>query len=176
MGKLISGNHLMPQTLNEQWSGIPESTHQQYLHTLGNLSITFDNQGLSNKGFFEKKRLLAEKSRIRLNQMLLDYEVFDESEIKDRAHKILEKFFRGYDIQQSDSDSDFLSIPNEITPIKWLETIRLANEASDLNGLNNPRSWKSICDFLEIDVGQDSAHRRLEQWRQINKPQWASAF
>ncbi len=168
--------HIMPQTLNGHWSGIPEATHQQYIHTLGNLSITFDNQGLSNKGFSEKKKLLAEKSRIRLNQMLLDYEVFDESAIKDRAHRILEKFFRGYCIERSSSDSNFEPIPAEIIPKVWLESVRLTNDASDLKDLNNPQSWKSICDFLEIDVCQDSAHRRLEQWRQRNKPEWPSTF
>lgn len=168
--------HIMPQTLNGQWSGIPETTHQQYLHTLGNLSITFDNQGLSNKGFSEKKRLLAEKSRIRINQMLLDYGVFDESAIKDRANKILKKFFKGYSIERYDSDGDFEPIPAQITPIAWLESVRLGNDASELKGLNNPQSWKSICDFLEIEVGQDSAHRRLEQWRQRSKPHWPSSF
>ena len=166
----------MPQTLNGQWSGISEAAHQQYLHTLGNLSITFDNQGLSNKGFSEKKRLLAEKSRIRLNQMLIDYEVFDESAIKDRAHKILERFFKGYGIQKSDFSDDLEPVIVEITPYKWLESVRLTNDDHDLNGLNNPRSWKTICDFLQIDVGQDSAHRRLEQWLQRNKPQWPSTF
>jgi hypothetical protein len=172
--------HIMPQTLNGHWSGISDSMHQQYLHTLGNLSITFDNQGLSNKGFSEKKRLLAEKSRIRLNQMLLNYEVFDESAIKNRAYKILEKFFKGYEIEKSDSDSDSDngSVPTsvKITPMAWLESVRLANDASDLDGLNNPKSWRSICDFLQIEVGQDSAHRRLDQWRQRNKPQWPSSF
>jgi hypothetical protein len=168
--------HIMPQTLNGQWSGISEATHQQYLHTLGNLSITFDNQGLSNKGFSEKKRLLAEKSRIRLNQMLLDYEVFDESTIKDRAYKILERFFKGYGIQKSDFNDDIELVIEEITPFNWLESVRLTGDDHDLNGLNNPRSWKTICDFLQIDVGQDSAHRRLEQWLQRNKPQWPSTF
>ncbi|SNX60703.1 Protein of unknown function [Nitrosomonas ureae] len=168
--------HIMPQTINGQWANIPESMHQQYLHTLGNLSLTFDNQGLSNKGFSEKKKLLAEKSRIRLNQILLDYDAFDELAIKDRARKILEKFFRGFSIERSDSDSDFEPIPAEITPKVWLENVRRTHDASSLEELINPQSWKSICDFLEIDVGQDSAHRRLEQWRKKNKPQWPSVF
>jgi hypothetical protein len=90
--------HIMPQTLNQNWPAISETMHQRYLHTLGNLSITFDNQGLSNKGFSEKKRLLAEKSRIRLNQMLLDYEVFDEKAITDRAFRIIDRFFEHYGI------------------------------------------------------------------------------
>lgn len=58
----------------------------------------------------------------------------------------------------------------------WLESVRLTNDASDLDGLNNPKSWRSICDFLQIEVGQDSAHRRLEQWRQRSRPQWPSPF
>lgn len=47
--------HIMPQSLTHHWINISQSTHEQYLHTLGNLSITLDNQNLSNKSFAEKK-------------------------------------------------------------------------------------------------------------------------
>lgn len=36
-------------------------------------------------------------------------------------------------------------------------------------GLNN---WKSICDFLEIETGGDSARRRLQSWVKENHPNW----
>ena len=88
----------------------------------------------------------------------------------------MEKFFKGYGIQKSQVNDDSESNNEDITPVLWLANVRSNNAAIELNGLNNPRSWKNICDFLEIDVGQDSAHRRLEQWLQRNKPHWPSTF
>lgn len=102
--------HIMPQSLSGEWGDISEETHEKFLHTLGNLSITFDNQGLSNKSFLEKKRLLESKSKITLNKLLLDYNIFDESAICDRSLKILELFLKSYGIY---NESEFNKEDNE---------------------------------------------------------------
>lgn len=88
--------HIMPQTLTGDWGYISSDVHEKLLHTLGNLSITFDNQGLSNKSFFEKKQILESKSRININKLLLGYDVFDESAICDRSLQILIIFLKNY--------------------------------------------------------------------------------
>ncbi|MBU1001931.1 MAG: DUF262 domain-containing HNH endonuclease family protein [Proteobacteria bacterium] len=90
--------HIMPQTLSPEWK-IPKDVHERYLHTLGNLSITLDNQGLSNKSFVEKKKILSDVSRINLNKLLLGYETFGEEEIRDRALKLLNVFIDAYGIK-----------------------------------------------------------------------------
>ena len=46
--------HIMPQTLSADWSHIRPEEHEEYLHTLGNLSVTGYNSELSNKSFAEK--------------------------------------------------------------------------------------------------------------------------
>jgi len=89
----------MPQTLPPDGWQISEENHERYLHTLGNLSITFDNQGLGNKAFAEKKTMLLKQSRITLNQMLSDYEVFDEKAICDRSLKLLDMFAAAYGLK-----------------------------------------------------------------------------
>ena len=98
--------HIMPQTLNSEWSHISQFNHEKYLHTLGNLSITFNNQNLSNKGFKEKKKILISKSRINLNQLLSEYEVFDISEIEERATKLYNLFAQEFDIPYTPEDQD----------------------------------------------------------------------
>lgn len=90
--------HIMPQTLTPEWD-IPEKDHERYLHTLGNLSITFDNQGLSNKSFKDKKEILKKKSRINLNNLLLEYDSFDASAIRDRSLKLLDIFSKAYNLK-----------------------------------------------------------------------------
>jgi hypothetical protein len=90
----------MPQTLpNNGWEGISESNHEKYLHTLGNLTITFDNQSLSNKSFAEKKKILAEKSRINLNNRLLEYGHFDEKTIQTRTIEFFDMFVDSYELK-----------------------------------------------------------------------------
>ena len=90
--------HIVPQTLNEQWNYISKEEHDKYLHTLGNLSITFNNQNLSNKGFSEKKSILINTSRITLNNILLEYDIFDVNDIKHRANKLLTLFTNEFGI------------------------------------------------------------------------------
>jgi hypothetical protein len=90
----------MPQSLpSDGWEDISVANHEKYLHTLGNLSITFDNQNLSNKSFTEKKKILAEKSRINLNQNLLKYENFDEKAIQSRSLELLNIFVNAYGLK-----------------------------------------------------------------------------
>ena len=33
-------------------------------------------------------------------------------------------------------------------------------------------TWKQVCDHLKINVGSDSARRRLKKWVEENKPRW----
>ena len=91
--------HIMPQKLTPTWH-ISEENHERYLHTLGNLSITFNNQGLSNKPFIEKRAILQEKSRINLNQLLFKYDTFDEFAIKERSIELLNMFFDAYQLSK----------------------------------------------------------------------------
>ncbi|MEJ2794439.1 DUF262 domain-containing HNH endonuclease family protein [Iodobacter sp. LRB] len=85
--------HILPQNpVPTQWSSISHDDKEKYLHTLGNLTLTFDNQTLSNKPFSEKKIILAEKSRINLNAELLKYNEFNVETIKTRAGDMLARF------------------------------------------------------------------------------------
>lgn len=51
------------------------------------------------------------------------------------------------------------------SPQKW---------ASNIEKLSNKKfnTWKSICEYLDITVGQDSARRVLKKWVKQNKPEW----
>ena len=98
--------HILPQTLNSQWSHISKDDHEKYLHTLGNLSITFNNQNLSNKGFDDKKLILAEKSRINLNYQLQRYDIFDINAIEDRANTLLKLFMHEFEIPDSTDEDE----------------------------------------------------------------------
>ena len=57
-----------------------------------NLTLTFDNQSLSNKEFSEKKQILLNKSRIMLNNELVKFDDFNADTIKTWSIDMLDKF------------------------------------------------------------------------------------
>ncbi|GHS53649.1 hypothetical protein VN1169_13740 [Helicobacter pylori] len=92
--KGLTTEHIMPQKLEEEWERDlgqdHERIHTQYLHTIGNLTLTGYNSKCRNKSFQEKRDMEKgfKDSPLRLNQGLRDLESFGEEEIKKRANDL----------------------------------------------------------------------------------------
>ncbi|GAA9234359.1 DUF262 and DUF1524 domain-containing protein [Helicobacter pylori] len=86
--------HIMPKKLDEKWKKDlgqdHERIHTQYLHTIGNLTLTGYNSEYSNRSFQEKRYMEKgfKQSPLRLNQSLKGFESFGEEEIKKRANDL----------------------------------------------------------------------------------------
>ena len=93
----ITIEHIMPQKLSSDWQRMIgdnwQNDHAEYLHTLGNLTLTGYNSELSNKPFNEKKRLLEEYgAKIKtLNIDVLDKDSWSIDYIKSRAKRLSDK-------------------------------------------------------------------------------------
>ena len=89
--------HVMPQTLTEEWQrelgANFQETHETYLHTLGNLTLTGYNPELSNRSFRQKQDMEGgfRDSPLRLNRSLAEAEVWNEDAIRERAEALAEK-------------------------------------------------------------------------------------
>ena len=89
--------HVMPQTLTEEWQrelgANFQETHETYLHTLGNLTLTGYNPELSNRSFRQKQDMEGgfRDSPLRLNRSLAEAEVWNEDAIRARAEELAEK-------------------------------------------------------------------------------------
>lgn len=87
----ITIEHIMPQTLTPQWQielgKKYEDIHAQYLHTIGNLTISGYNSELSNKSFRDKKEIFK-NSNISICRNICDFETWNDESIKQRG-KIL---------------------------------------------------------------------------------------
>jgi uncharacterized protein with ParB-like and HNH nuclease domain/predicted transport protein len=91
--------HIMPQNealsaawkeeLGPEW----ERVHQDYLHTLGNLTLTGYNSEYSDRPFKEKRDMNGgfKFSPLKLNEGLGTVEVWNEAAIKTRAEKLAAK-------------------------------------------------------------------------------------
>ena len=89
--------HVMPQRLTDEWraelgDGWSE-THEKYLHTIGNLTLTGYNSELSNRSFKEKQEMPRgfRDNPLCLNQNLAQAERWNETSIIKRAEMLSEK-------------------------------------------------------------------------------------
>ena len=89
--------HIMPQTLSEQWieeittSGDdPTTTRDELVHTLGNLTLTAYNGVLSNSPF-ERKQQIYGDSNLQLNRALVDSPAWGRKQILARADDLADR-------------------------------------------------------------------------------------
>ncbi len=90
--------HIMPQNkdLSQQWrldlGKDWKDIHKNYLHTLGNLTLTFHNPTLSDKPFSEKRDMKGgfKSSSLKLNQELGAYELWNKEAISKRSNELAE--------------------------------------------------------------------------------------
>lgn len=91
--------HIMPQNpdLSKEWQamlgGKWKELQKQYLHTLGNLTLTGYNSELSDRPFAQKKTIEGgfDDSPIRLNEFLRKTDEWNEAKILSRAKELAEK-------------------------------------------------------------------------------------
>lgn len=91
--------HIMPQNenLSKEWQAALgegwRQVHKEFLHTLGNLTLTAYNPELSDRSFPEKRKITGGfgDSPLRLNEDLRRLETWNESEIRARADRLAKK-------------------------------------------------------------------------------------
>jgi len=85
--------HVLPQTLSPEWEqalGESAATVQsEWLHTVGNLTLTGYNPALGNKEYAEKRTIFA-LSHFELNRFFGSREVWGASQIQERAGSLFE--------------------------------------------------------------------------------------
>lgn len=86
--------HIMPQNANSEWQAHLgpnwQDTHDRYLHTLGNLTLTGYNPEYSDRLFAEKRDMKGgfRDSPLRLNDGLSQLEQWGAVEIESRARRL----------------------------------------------------------------------------------------
>lgn len=97
----LSIEHVMPQTLTREWEkelgsdtlGLEHAhlIHDQYIHTISNLTLTGYNSEYSNRAFNDKKSLTVNGEKVgfadsdlRINKWIAEREQWDEETLKQR--------------------------------------------------------------------------------------------
>lgn len=89
-------------------------THSQYLHTLGNLTLTGYNSELSDNSFKDKKKLLNDKNShiVTLNKYFMNQEQWNETTIKERARILSDRIKKIFEIDAPKSNIEFNNASN----------------------------------------------------------------
>lgn len=107
--------HVMPQTLSEWWQDRIgddwEETHELFLHTIGNLTLSAYNTELSNDDFTTKKQTYSE-SHLELNKYFTPISSWTRSEIEKRAEVLARQALEiwGYFGQEKAASSDLKEV------------------------------------------------------------------
>ena len=103
----ITIEHIMPQTLSNKWKAALgedwERIHEQYLHTMANLTLTGYNTQYSNLTFLEKRDMEKgfNDSAFRLNNEIKGYEKWTEEELLKRQAILLDVALRLWPMPQT---------------------------------------------------------------------------
>ena len=110
----ITIEHIFPQNPDPKWKielGADEYNliKENYLNTVGNLTLSGNNGKLSNKPFLDKKVMNVDGkeqgytfSRLWLNRDLKEKSKWDKTEIEERANTISERFIKIWEIPEID--------------------------------------------------------------------------
>lgn len=152
----ITIEHIMPQTLTPQWQielgKKYEEIHSQYLHTIGNLTISGYNSELSNKSFIDKKEIFK-NSNISVYRNICDYSNWNDETIKKRAKVLFDTALKiwsipeKYNIQKENTD-----VIDYSTPYSILTNINITGEKPKqlilLDMEYSISSWKDLIRVL----------------------------
>jgi len=110
----FSVEHIMPQAagnpknLSEEWKDMLgpnyEDIWNNWIHKLGNLTLTCYNPALSDKSFDYKKQMKDgySHSPLKLNLDVSEYQRWDEDSIKDRGFNLAEKAIKRWKYDNTD--------------------------------------------------------------------------
>ena len=146
--------HVMPQNenLSDEWKKELgpnwRETWQQYLHTLGNLTLTGYNSEYSDKPFQEKRDMVKgfRSSPLKLNEFIKDAQRWDEATIRARAELLTARaltIWKGVDLSHEKL------VRYEIAPKQKRDLITYTREDHEL--LSRPKT-SSLFDALRKEI------------------------
>ena len=143
----LTVEHIMPQTLTEEWrsmlegAGIPPEVAAAKLHVLGNLTLTGQNSVLGQRAPAEKAQLLRQ-SNLPINRSAGIGDIWTPDLIDVRSAELLELAVRIWRRPE----------PDEVTPREADDSGLLPEEFTVANVLDAipPDSWIAVDDLRQL--------------------------
>lgn len=118
----LTVEHVLPKTLTDDWKkDLGENykqVHEEYLDTIGNLTLTAHNSELSNHNFQEKKKILTQ-SKLEINKYFEGVNQWTKEEIEKRAEFLAKQALKVWSYFGTDSqDTQNMTGVTGTTPTK----------------------------------------------------------
>ncbi|GAA9923268.1 DUF262 and DUF1524 domain-containing protein [Helicobacter pylori] len=158
--KGLTVEHIMPQKLTEEWERDLRQDHErirtQYLHTIGNLTLTGYNSEYSNKSFQEKRDMEKgfKDSPLRLNQGLRDLKSFGEEEIKKRANDLADLALKIWTYPKLDAETLEKYKPKKEKKVYDLSSYKFGSNSRELFDILS-KGIKSLDKRITENFNQD---------------------
>lgn len=156
--------HIMPQTLSESWVAdlggkeTAKATHEKWLHTVANLTITGYNSELSNKPFHEKIRCGFAQSSHPINDFIKEQTHWGEKQLEERLRLLADNANRIWPRPNVDGFNgdlyDYLTLGNAPGDFTGTKFVGGTVCGEDIVGVDK-KSWvnvlKAITQMLNVN-------------------------
>ena len=172
--KEISIEHIMPQNLSNDWKKDLgpdwQRIHQQYLHTLANLTLTGYNSEYSNFSFIKKRDMEKgfNDSVFRLNSFVKTCDKWTEEELLARQKELLNVFLKLWPMPKTgfklpEKPADTVSLDDEDYDFRNKKLIAYTYRGAR----QTVQSWKMMLVNICAQVAQEN--RSAVEWLCANK-------
>ncbi len=168
----ITVEHVMPQTLTEDWRDHLgedwETTHELWLHTLGNLTLTGYNSEMSNADFSTKRQRLI-GGTLHLNKTFAAFTDWKVDEIRNRAGVLAEHVLAIWPYFGADQTDEMVPVPRGRRPQRltifgkaievesWRDVLEnTVNEVVE----SDVDAYPALCRELPCHLGNDRSRFR----------------
>src|SRR5690625_729439 len=146
----ISIEQIMPQTLTSDWRNMlgedAEEVHREWLHRIGNLTVTGYNSSYSNQSFGLKKSAENgfDDTPYRINRYIIEATQWTKAEMQARGEQLAKQALKYWPYTETDFEPPQVELPSE--PLGDSETFtgRVVVAYEFLQGQRTVRSWKEL--------------------------------
>lgn len=150
--------HVMPQSLTEAWQEeLGENyseIHYNFLHTIGNLTLTGYNIKYSNRPFNEKRDIDKgfRDSHLFLNKSLARAEQWNEDTIKARGTELAEKACKVWSYPEGDDDLSIEEKDDYPSAKQKLRVTAKYRTSSDETSMSDWSEWEQELGLIIIEM------------------------
>ena len=129
----VTIEHILPQNFDkwrEHLEAIGDKDYTEYIHRIGNLTLTKDNSELSNSPFNDKKKIYK-NSNYAITRELVNYKDWSSKEIKERSASMAAQALILWPLPENYNKNKALDPIDEMTNFMDDDTYELFNDLRD---------------------------------------------
>lgn len=143
--------HVMPQTETNYWKNqINEnSEYTEVVNRIGNLTLVDyrDNSSMGNRDFETKKEVLNKSRHIKMNEDILNKNIWNENEIEIRSRKLADEFIKIFKYPKLEIEEDVYKTTNlneDVIERIYYSTIPVELKIGEESKIDEINTWTDV--------------------------------